>query len=303
MPDVVLQVDLPDVPKIRSGKVREVFDLGDRYLFVATDRISAFDCVLPNGIPNKGQVLNLISAWWFRRLEHIVPHHCLSVRVADLPVRLQEYRGVLRGRAMLVRKARVLPIECIVRGYLIGSGWKDYQATGSVCGIRLRPGYRLADQLDEPLFTPSTKAETGHDVNISFDEVVRIVGGELAERLRSTSLALYRAAASYALERGIIIADTKFEFGLMDDNQLCWVDEALTPDSSRFWPASEYRPGSNPPSFDKQYVRDYLEQLSWNKQPPAPPLPPDVVRRTQEKYLEAFERLTGMSLDQALAET
>jgi phosphoribosylaminoimidazole-succinocarboxamide synthase len=203
---------------------------------------------------------------------------------------------------MLVRKARVLPIECIVRGYLIGSGWKDYQATGHVCGIRLRPGYQMADPLDEPLFTPSTKAETGHDVNISFDEVVRIVGGELAERLRSTSLALYRAAASYARDRGIIIADTKFEFGLVD-NELYWVDEALTPDSSRFWPASEYRPGTNPPSFDKQYVRDYLEQLSWNKQPPAPSLPSDVVQRTREKYLEAFERLTGMSLDHALAET
>ena len=293
------RIDLPGIPKVKTGKVREVFDLGDRFLFVASDRISAFDCVMPNGIPQKGQVLNLISAWWFRRLASIVPHHMISDRVEDLPDPLRAHADLLRGRAMLVRKARVLPVECIVRGYLIGSGWKEYRAGGTIGGMPLRPGYVMADRLDTPVYTPSTKAEAGHDENISYDQTVDIVGPALAARLRDASLALYSAAAAYALERGIIIADTKFEFGLIGD-ELTLVDEALTPDSSRFWPADSYRPGANPPSYDKQFVRDYLETLDWDKTPPAPALPEEVVRQTREKYLEAFQTLTGTTLDQAL---
>lgn len=294
------RIDLPDVPRVKSGKVREVYDLGDRYLFVATDRISAFDCILPTGIPDKGQVLNLMSGWWFRRLGGIVPHHCISTRFEDLPPGLQEYRSLLRGRTMLVRKAEVLPFECIVRGYLAGSGWKDYEATGAIGGTPLRPGYRLADRLDEPVFTPSTKAEARHDLNIDFAGVAAAVGADLAAQLRDASLALYREAAAYALTRGIIIADTKFEFGIAD-GRLVLVDEALTPDSSRFWPASEHQPGRTPPSFDKQYVRDYLETLDWDKRPPAPALPLEVVEKTRAKYLEAFERLTGETLGAAVA--
>ena len=293
------RIDLPGIPKVKTGKVREVFDLGDRFLFVASDRISAFDCVMPNGIPQKGQVLNLISAWWFRRLASIVPHHMISDRVEDLPDPLRAHADLLRGRAMLVRKARVLPVECIVRGYLIGSGWKEYRAGGTIGGMPLRPGYVMADRLDTPVYTPSTKAEAGHDENISYDQTVDIVGPALAARLRDASLALYSAAAAYALERGIIIADTKFEFGLIGD-ELTLVDEALTPDSSRFWPADSYRPGANPPSYDKQFVRDYLETLDWDKTPPAPALPEEVVRQTREKYLEAFQTLTGTTLDPAL---
>ncbi len=292
-------IDLPGIPKIKTGKVREVFDLGDQFLFVASDRISAFDCVMPNGIPQKGQVLNLISAWWFQRLASIVPNHMISARVRDLPAPLQRHADLLRGRAMLVRKAQVLPVECIVRGYLIGSGWKEYKESGTIGGMPLRPGYVMAGKLDTPVFTPSTKAESGHDENISFDQTVDIVGPALAARLRDTSIALYRAAAAYALERGIIIADTKFEFGMIGD-ELTLVDEALTPDSSRFWPAASYRPGANPPSYDKQFVRDYLETLDWDKTPPAPALPDEVVQRTREKYLEAFQALTGSSLDAAL---
>ncbi|MBP7275982.1 MAG: phosphoribosylaminoimidazolesuccinocarboxamide synthase [Kiritimatiellae bacterium] len=297
--DAQTHIELPGIPKVKSGKVREVFDLGDRFLFVASDRISAFDCVMPNGIPQKGRVLNLISAWWFRRLASIVPNHMISHRVEDLPESLHSHADLLRGRAMLVRKAQVLPVECIVRGYLIGSGWKEYSARGTIGDMPLRPGYVMADRLDTPVFTPSTKAESGHDENISYDRTVELVGPALAARLRDTSLALYSAAAEYALTRGIIIADTKFEFGMIGD-ELTLVDEALTPDSSRFWPADSYRPGSNPPSYDKQFVRDYLETLDWDKTPPAPALPDDVVQHTREKYLEAFERLTGAPLDQAL---
>ncbi len=295
-------IDIPELVRIKSGKVREVFDLGDLCLFVATDRISAFDCVLPTGIPNKGHVLNLMSAFWFRHLADVVPNHCVSVRFSDLPAALQEYRGMLRGRTMIVKKAQILPIECIVRGYLIGSGWKEYQSTGSIGGMPLRPGYRLADRLDEPLFTPSTKADVGHDQNISYEQTVALIGAELAARVREVSLELYRRAAAWAAERGIIIADTKFEFGLID-GELYLVDEVLTPDSSRFWPADQYEPGRNPPSFDKQYVRDYLESLPWDKTPPAPELPAEVVERTRVKYIEAFQRITGRSLGKAIAET
>lgn len=285
-------LDLPGVPKLRSGKVREVFDLGERLLMVATDRISAFDCILPTGIPQKGEVLNRLSAWWFERTAAIVPNHVIALDPRAFPESLRAFEDILRGRSMLVRKARPLPVECVVRGYLIGSGWKDYQATGSVCGLPLRKGYRLADRLDEPIFTPARKADTGHDENIPFEEVGRMIGPDLAARLRSVSLSLYAHAAEHARTRGIIIADTKFEFGL-DGQELILIDELFTPDSSRFWPADSYAPGISPPSFDKQYVRDYLETLAWDKTPPAPPLPDEVVQKTREKYLEAYRRITG----------
>ena len=293
-------IEIPGVTKFKTGKVREIFDLGDRFLFVASDRISAFDCVMPNGIPQKGQVLNMMSAWWFRKLSGVVPNHMVSTAMKDFPAAMQSHAELLRGRAMLVKKARVLPVECIVRGYLIGSGWKEYKTSGTIGGMKLRPGYRMADRLDEPLFTPSTKAETGHDENVSFEAIGGMVGTDIAERLRAASLALYRAAAEHALSRGIIIADTKFEFGMIGD-QLVLVDEALTPDSSRFWPADTYEPGSNPASYDKQFVRDYLESLTWDKTPPAPTLPDEVVQKSQKKYLEAFRRLTGQTLEEALA--
>jgi len=291
-------IDLPNVPKFKSGKVREVYDLGDRYLFVASDRISAFDCVMPNGILDKGKVLNLISKFWFERTKDVVENHMISVDPADFPEALREHADVLAGRSMLVRKAELLPVECIVRGYLIGSGWKEYRRSGTIGGMPLRPGYEMAGKLDEPIFTPSTKADEGHDENISVDRMKGIVGKELGERLIDISLQLYRSAAEYALERGIIIADTKFEFGLIDGEPVL-IDEALTPDSSRFWPADSYRPGSSPLSFDKQYVRDYLETLDWEKTPPAPALPPEVVAKTREKYLEAYRLLTGKTLDEA----
>jgi phosphoribosylaminoimidazole-succinocarboxamide synthase len=289
------RIDLPGIAKFKSGKVREVYDLGDQVLFIASDRISAFDCILPDGIPDKGAVLNRISAWWFQRLSGIVPNHMITTRPEEFPAEVRPYAKILRDRAMLVRKARLLPVECIVRGYLVGSGWKDYQATGTISGLPLRSGYRLADPLDEPLFTPSSKADVGHDENISFEEMGRRIGADLARKVRDASLALYTEAARDARGKGIIIADTKFEFGLID-GELTLVDEALTPDSSRFWPASEYKPGSNPPSFDKQFVRDYLETLDWDKTPPAPPLPAEVIARTREKYLEAFRLLTGNDL-------
>jgi phosphoribosylaminoimidazole-succinocarboxamide synthase len=289
------RIDLPGIAKFKSGKVREVYDLGDQVLFIASDRISAFDCILPDGIPDKGAVLNRISAWWFQRLSGIVPNHMITTRPEEFPAAVRPYAEILRDRAMLVRKARLLPVECIVRGYLVGSGWKDYQTTGAISGLPLRPGYRLAARLDEPLFTPSSKAEVGHDENISFEEMGRRIGADLACKVRDASLALYSEAARVALGKGIIIADTKFEFGLID-GELTLVDEALTPDSSRFWPASGYKPGKNPPSFDKQFVRDYLETLDWDKTPPAPPLPAEVIARTREKYLEAFRLLTGNDL-------
>ena len=294
--DVLLTCELPGIKKIKSGKVREIFDLGEALLLVATDRISAFDCILPTGIPDKGRVLNQISAFWFEQTKHLIPNHCLAVAWRDFPAQLKPFEKQLRGRAMLVKKAQILPVESIVRGYLIGSGWKDYQKNGAVCGIPLRKAYRMADKLDAAIFTPSTKAETGHDENIAFETVVQLMGADRAAQVRDASLALYNFAADYARQRNIIIADTKFEFGLIGD-QLTLVDEALTPDSSRFWPASSYAPGSSPPSFDKQFVRDYLEILDWDKTPPAPPLPPAVAERTREKYIEAFRLLTGRELE------
>ncbi len=294
-PPVLTAIRLPDIPHVRSGKVREVFDAGEHLLFVATDRISAFDCILPTGIPYKGHVLNQLSAWWFKRLADIVPNHFVSADVREFPSRLRRYEDQLRGRSMLVHKASVIPVECVARGYLIGSGWKDYQRDGRVAGIALRPGYRLADRLDAPLFSPAHKADSGHDENITFDDVVARVGPARAEALRDLTLALYARAAEHAAARGLILADTKFEFGVRGE-ALLLVDEVLTPDSSRYWPSDAYAPGRSPPSYDKQFVRDYLESIAWNKLPPAPALPDDVARRTSDKYMEAFERLTGEPL-------
>jgi phosphoribosylaminoimidazole-succinocarboxamide synthase len=281
--------------KLRGrGKVRDIYDLGDRLLIVATDRLSAFDVVLPTPIPDKGRVLTQISLFWFEKLADIVPHHVISAK--DFSGQLAPYAAALKGRSMIVRRAEPIPIECVVRGYISGSGWKDYQRTGGICRIPLPPGLRESDRLPGPIFTPATKATSGHDENISFDETVARIGRPLAERLRGLSLALYRRAAEHAAAHGIIIADTKFEFGLLG-GELIWIDEALTPDSSRFWPAGQYSPGRPQPSFDKQYVRDYLERIGWNKQPPAPVLPPDVVAATREKYREAYQRITGHALD------
>ncbi|HIE09904.1 MAG TPA: phosphoribosylaminoimidazolesuccinocarboxamide synthase [Armatimonadetes bacterium] len=288
---VVVETKLP-LPLLFKGKVRDIYDLGDELLIVSTDRISAFDVVLPTPIPGKGKILNLLSAFWFERTKGIVPNHLITVKVEEFPEELREHAELLRDRAMLVRKAKRLPIECIVRGYLTGSGWRDYQRTGQVCGIKLPPGLRHADKLPEPIFTPSTKAETGHDENITFERMCDIVGRDLAERMRELSLRIYEEASRYAESRGIIIADTKFEFGLVD-GELILIDELLTPDSSRFWPADSYQPGKPQPSFDKQFLRDYLESLDWDKTPPGPELPPDVVEATRRRYIEAYERLTG----------
>jgi len=291
----LLQLDLPGVRKLKSGKVREVFDLDDRLLFVATDRISAFDCIMPDGIPRKGEVLTQISYFWFAQTETFQPNHLLSRDDDPLPARLQPFAAQLARRSMIVRKAQPLAIECVVRGYLAGSGWKEYRDQQTVCGIKLPPGLKESSELPAPIFTPATKAESGHDENISFAQAAQVVGADLAEQARDASLKLYRFAREHALRRGIIIADTKFEFGLLD-GKLILIDEVLTPDSSRFWPADQYQPGKPQPSFDKQFVRDYLETLDWNKTPPAPMLPPEVVARTQAKYLEAYERLTGSKL-------
>jgi phosphoribosylaminoimidazole-succinocarboxamide synthase len=291
----LLKLELPGIPKLKSGKVREVFDLGDKLLFVATDRISAFDCVMPNGIPRKGEVLTRISYFWFGQTEEFQPNHLLSKANDPLPPVLQDHADALAGRSMIVKKARPLAIECVVRGYLAGSGWKEYQKSQTVCGIKLPPGLKESSELPEPIFTPATKAETGHDENISFDQAVDIVGRETAEKVRDASLRIYNYARDYARKRGIIIADTKFEFGHFE-NDLVLIDEVLTPDSSRFWPADQFQEGRGQPSFDKQFVRDYLETLDWDKAPPAPELPEDIIARTQAKYLEAYERLTGQPL-------
>jgi phosphoribosylaminoimidazole-succinocarboxamide synthase len=281
--------------KLRGrGKVRDIYEVGDALLIVATDRLSAFDVVLPTPIPEKGRILTQLSLFWFEQLGDLVPHHVLSS--SEFPKELAPYRDVLNGRAMLARRTEPIAIECVVRGYLAGSGWKEYQNTQSICGITLPAGLQESDRLPEPIFTPATKASSGHDENISFEEAAARVGQQLAERLRGVSLEIYRRAAAYAAPRGILLADTKFEFGL-DGGELIWIDEALTPDSSRFWPADQYAPGRAQPSFDKQYVRDYLEQIGWSKQPPAPELPPDVVAATRTKYREAYERLTGLTLD------
>lgn len=290
---VVWETHFSGVPLRSRGKVRDLYELGDLLLIVATDRLSAFDVVLPTPIPDKGRVLTQLSLFWFETLRDVVPNHVLSS--TDFPEQLAPYLDQLRGRAMLVRRTQLVPIECVVRGCLAGSGWKDYRSTGKVCGISLPAGLRESDRLPEPIFTPATKAATGHDENISFDQAVARVGGELAERLRAVSLQIYRRGAAYAEPRGIILADTKFEFGLLN-GELIWIDEALTPDSSRFWPADRYQPGQAQPSFDKQYVRDYLERIGWSKQPPAPELPDEVVAATREKYLEAYRRLTGHEL-------
>jgi phosphoribosylaminoimidazole-succinocarboxamide synthase len=287
--------DIPELKKFKSGKVREVYDLDDTLLLVASDRISAYDCVMPNGIPQKGMILNQLSAWWFEQTRDIMENHMISTSTDALPEGVAAAHPELKGRILLAKKTQALSIECIVRGYLIGSGWKEYQQSGSVCGIRLRDGYQMADKLDAPIFTPSDKAETGHDENITFEDTVNRVGEEIANQLRDASLALYRFAAEHALKKGIIIADTKFEFGLLD-GKLILIDEALTPDSSRFWPADSYKPGSSPFSYDKQYVRDYLSSLDWDKTPPAPELPADIVVKTREKYLQAFEQITGAKL-------
>ena len=291
---VVSQTDLYGLKLRGRGKVRDIYELDDHLLIVATDRLSAFDVVLPTPIPDKGRVLTQLSVFWFDKLADIVPNHVIATKNFD--GQLAAYAASLDGRAMLVRRTDPVPVECVVRGYISGSGWKDYQLTGAICGIPLPAGLLESDKLPEPIFTPSTKATTGHDENISFDETVARIGRPLAEKLRDTSITLYRKAVEHATTRGIIIADTKFEFGLLHD-ELIWIDEALTPDSSRFWPASEYAPGRAQPSFDKQYVRDYLEHIKWNKQPPAPALPADVVAATRDKYREAYRRITDHALD------
>jgi len=290
----LLETSLPGVALWKKGKVRDVYDLGDRLLVVATDRLSAFDVVLPTGIPGKGILLTQMSLFWFRLLADVVPHHVVTADVAQYPEELVRFRDQLEGRSMIVVKTEVLPVECVVRGYLAGSGWKDYKATGSVCGIPLGAGLRESDRIEPPVFTPATKAETGHDENISYETMVGLVGSERAAQARRASLEIYSRARTHAEARGIILADTKFEFGVRD-GRLVWIDEALTPDSSRFWPRDDFAPGSSQPSFDKQFVRDYLETLRWDKQPPGPELPPDVVARTLEKYVEAFERLRGQA--------
>ena len=294
MSAVISQTDFPGLKLRGRGKVRDIYDLGDRLLIVATDRLSAFDVVLPTPIPDKGKVLTQLSLFWFEKLAHIVPHHLIATR--NFTGELAPYAAALEGRAMLCRRTEPVPIECVVRGYISGSGWKDYQKSGAICGIPLPTGLRESDKLPEPIFTPSTKAVTGHDENISFEQTVEVVGQPLAEKLRDTTLAIYKQASAYAAERGIIIADTKFEFGLLD-GELIWIDEALTPDSSRFWPAGQFSPGKAQPSFDKQYVRDYLERIGWNKQPPGPALPADVVAATREKYRDSYQRITGHALD------
>jgi phosphoribosylaminoimidazole-succinocarboxamide synthase len=294
LPPALTQTSLPaEIPLVARGKVRDVYAIGDdKLLLVASDRISAFDCILGSPIPGKGRLLTQLSLFWFDLLAPLTPNHLLSAEVNEFPAPLPEFAGQLEGRSMLVRRARMIDIECVARGYLAGSGWKEYQASGTVCGIALPAGLTESAQLPEPIFTPATKAHSGHDENISFERAVEIVGPELAARLRDLTLALYRRAAEHALSRGIIIADTKFEFGFID-GELVLADEALTPDSSRFWPAADYEPGRPQASFDKQYVRDWLETLDWNKQPPAPALPEPVAARTYEKYREAFDRLTG----------
>ncbi len=286
----VLDTGITEFPLWRRGKVRDVYDLGDRLLMVATDRISAFDVVLPSAIPGKGIVLTQISLFWFAGLADVVANHVVSSEVDEYPKELQRHRQTLEGRSMIVVKTDPLPVECVVRGYITGSGWKDYKATGAICGIPLPSGLRESERLEQPIFTPSTKAEVGHDQNISFETVEAMIGSDRAREIRDTSVTLYSRGRDHARSRGILLADTKFEFGLKD-GRLVWIDEALTPDSSRFWPRESYAPGRGQPSFDKQYVRDYLESLQWDKRPPGPVLPPEVVSRTQAKYQEAFALL------------
>ncbi len=300
---VIQETHFAGLTPAARGKVRDIYDLGDKLLIVATDRLSAFDVILPTPIPDKGRVLTQLSLFWFDLLKDLIPNHVLSA--TDFPAAFNAYREELDGRSMIVRKTQPLPIECVVRGYVSGSGWKDYKASGEICGISLPPGLRESDRLPEPIFTPATKASSGHDQNISFEQAASLVGQTLAERVRDVSIEIYRRAAAFAEPRGILLADTKFEFGLLDSsldspgavNSLMWIDEALTPDSSRFWPAAQYSPGGPQPSFDKQFVRDYLERIRWPKTPPGPELPPDVVAATRAKYREAFRILAGHDLD------
>lgn len=294
MSSLLLQSSLP-LPLYVRGKVRDVYLLGEQLLIVATDRISAFDCVLPTGIPGKGRVLTQLSIFWFRLLEDLVASHLLTARVEDYPDPLPQYREQLEGRSMLVRRAAMVEAECVVRGYLSGSGWKEYRASGAICGIALPPGLKESEKLPEPIFTPATKAVSGHDENIPFERFRRIAGAD-AERLRELSLAIYRRAADYAAQRGILLADTKLEFGYVN-GRLVLADEVLTPDSSRFWPKESYAPGGPQPSYDKQFVRDYLESLSWDKRPPAPPLPEEIVEKTAAKYRQAYRALTGREIE------
>jgi phosphoribosylaminoimidazole-succinocarboxamide synthase len=300
MADALLETRFEGLPLFRRGKVRDLYEVGDNLLIVATDRISAFDYVLASGIPDKGAVLNQLSAFWFGMMTDIVPNHVIATDPGEYPQQARRHAAVLRGRSMLVKKTQPLAIECVVRGYLSGSGWKEYQKSGRVCGIELPPGLRESDRLPAPIFTPSTKAESGHDLNITEAEAGAIVGPARIAELRELSLAVYGRGARHAEGRGIIVADTKFEFGVVDipgrGERLILIDEVLTPDSSRFWPSAQYRPGGAQPSFDKQFVRDYLEQIGWNKQPPAPALPPDVIVKTRDKYVEAFRQLTGTEL-------
>jgi phosphoribosylaminoimidazole-succinocarboxamide synthase len=293
--DILLQTNMPGLALLGRGKVRDVYAIDDRLLIVASDRISAFDYILATGIPDKGRVLTQLSVFWFDLLKDVTPTHFLTADVNEYPEAAQAYRDQLEGRSMLVKRARMMDIECVARGYLAGSGWKEYRETGRVCGISLPPGLRESERLPEPIFTPSTKAQTGHDENISFERAAEMVGADMAGRLRSLTLAVYSTAARYAETRGVLIADTKFEFGLADGT-LILADEVLTPDSSRFWPLDTYKPGAAQPSYDKQYVRDYLESIQWNKQPPAPALPPEVAAKTSEKYKEAYKALTGKPL-------
>ena len=293
MSKLVLKTDFPDLRLVGRGKVRDIYDMGETLLIVTTDRISAFDVIMNEGIPDKGYVLNQISIFWFRQMEDIIPNHIISAEVGDFPAECRKYAGILEGRSMLVRKARPFPVECVVRGYLAGSGWKDYRATGAVCGVALPAGLVESDRLPEPIFTPSTKAELGsHDENISFAGMVELCGREDAERLRDITLRIYTRARDIAATKGIIIADTKFEYGICAGEMII-IDECMTPDSSRFWPKDLYRPGGPQPSYDKQFLRDYLETLDWNKTAPPPPLPAEIIVKTGEKYLEALKRLTG----------
>jgi phosphoribosylaminoimidazole-succinocarboxamide synthase len=291
---VIRETNFPGIAPMARGKVRDIYDLGDRLLIVATDRLSAFDVVMPTPIPDKGRVLTQLSLFWFDLLKDVIPNHVISAK--EFPAPFDQFRDELAGRSMVVKKTAPLPIECVARGYLSGSGWREYQANGTVCGIALPSGLRESDKLPEVIFTPATKASTGHDENISFARAVEILGRDVAEKVRDTTLKIYRRAAVYAEPRGILLADTKFEFGLLN-GEMIWIDEALTPDSSRFWPAAEYKPGGPQPSFDKQFVRDYLERIRWPKTPPGPTLSPDVVAATRAKYREAFRILVGHELD------
>jgi phosphoribosylaminoimidazole-succinocarboxamide synthase len=293
----LLETRLDGVAPHRKGKVRDIFDLGDVLLLVATDRISAFDYVLGSGIPDKGKVLTQLSAFWFAQTRHLVPNHVVETDAQRFPAEFRRHADILAGRSMLVRKTNPVPVECVARGYLAGSGWKDYLATGAVCGVQLPEGLRESDRLPEPIFTPATKATSGHDINISEPEAAELVGAPLIEKLRSLTMALYALGAAHAERCGIVLADTKFEFGLTPEGDVLLIDEVMTPDSSRYWPKDQYAPGRAQVSFDKQFVRDYLEQIHWNKQPPVPSLPDDVVARTREKYLEAFRRLVGKDLE------